>query len=86
MQRDRPRKGENKGKEKNLKTFQSSVENGGADTSDHSFSQTCYSEQPLFSDSAFWLIERGSYQSLQLPLASCVFCSAHGDVLGFLKQ
>lgn len=34
-----------------------------------SFSQTSYSKQPLFSDSAFWLIGRGGYQSLQLPLS-----------------
>lgn len=38
MQRDEPREGENKEKEKNFKTFQSSVENGREDTFDHSFS------------------------------------------------
>lgn len=32
-----------KKEEKNFKTFQSSVENGGADTSDRSSSQTSYS-------------------------------------------
>lgn len=41
MQRDGPRKRENKEKEKN-KTFQSSVENGGTDSSDQFFSDILF--------------------------------------------
>lgn len=83
MQRDGARKGENKEKEKNFKTFQSSVENGGADTSDCRFSQTFYSELPLFSDSAFWLIERRAAKAFSYLWALCVLCSPHGVMLGF---
>lgn len=42
-------RGRIKKRKRNCKTFQSPVENGGADSSDSSdFSQTSYSEQPLF--------------------------------------
>lgn len=52
-----------------------------------SFSQTSYSEQPLFGDSAFWLIGRVGCQSLQLPLSLvCALQCTWRSAGLFLKQ